>query len=242
MNEQGKKVFITYDSVFLNSDSLFIEYNDVIKSPFFTFLLSAQNNEDFNTLFDTTPIKGLNKMELYEWYQYRNDQSLFLSLEMQPEVKELFNSDDLIKTWCNEYLYGLLDSHPELVEFDTTHIFVNTLTNIMKTTMVNKYYVYTPIYSKSIENDLHKLFNKEIIYVHGNLVDVLKENNISSNSTFVFSDIKKLIDLKEANILNGSSILIADKYGYNYKYKELVIDVNEVCNGHIFKLNFFNNN
>lgn len=240
-NDGVKKVIITYDSVFLNADSMFIEYNDVIKSPFFAFILSAQENEYLSKIFDISLIHGLSKEELYEWYICRNDQSLFLSLPLHPEMREVFKTEEMLRTWGDEYLYKILDSHPELVEYDTRHVFINTIQKIMNTKLVDKYYIYTPVYSKSIHDSIKKIFPNKISYVYGTLVDVLKDNKITSNSTFVFSDLKKIKDIKCAGILNNSSILIADRYGYNYNYKDYVIDPYDVGDGDVFKMNFFNN-
>ena len=237
----SNNIMMTYNSVFLNSDAMFVEFNDVINSPFFSFLLSAQNNEELNNLIDASVIRGLSKEELFEWYKYRNDQNLFLSFVLRPELESNFKNDDEIKEWSDRYLYRLLDNHPDFVSEYTNLPFLNTMHNIVKTTLVSKFYIYTPVYSKTIESYINKEFNEKARYVYGKLTDVIKENNITNNSTFVFSELKKLQDLKDADVLNQSSVIVADRFGYNYELKEYIIDPYKVGDGCIFKLNFFNN-
>ena len=86
------------------------------------------------------------------------------------------------------------------------------------------------------------MYDGKAKYVYGDLVKVLKENEITSNSTFVFSDITKINSLKEAGILNLSSVIIADRYGYNYGGEnEVVIDLEKYLSEDTFKLDFFDN-
>jgi len=239
-----KNAILTYDSTFLNCDSMFIEYDDVIKCPFFLFLNSIKENDALNELFDLTEISGLDNDGLYEWYINRKDQNIFKSLKLQEGVLETyFNNDiNMFYDWCETVPYQTIDTTKFFVETDTELNFVEILKTLMTGTLVPKYYVYTPKESKMIREDLIHLFNNKVIYVHGNLEDVLRENKITENSTFVFSDITKITALENVGILNYASVIIADKYSYNYKDSEnIVLDLTELAKRAYFKLDFFNN-
>lgn len=239
-----KNVIITYDSTFLNSDAIFIEYDDVIKSPFFIYLDSIKNNEALKTIFDLSEISDLNFDELYEWYINRKNQNIFKCLKLQDGVLEkFFNNDiEIFNKWCETVLYESIDTNEYFVKTDTELNFVDSLDMLLKVNIVNKYYIYTPIESKFIKEDIQKRFKNKITYVYGDLKEVLKNNNITANSTFIFSDVSKVLILDEIGLLNLSSIAIADRYGYNYKdSKNIIIDKNNISNKIVFKMDFFNN-
>ena len=70
MEETGKqnKIILSTEGVFMNSDALFIEYLDVIKSPFYIFLKminSPKGKEVLNQIFDLSEIDGKTDDELY---------------------------------------------------------------------------------------------------------------------------------------------------------------------------------
>jgi hypothetical protein len=231
---------------FLNCDSMFIEYNDVIKSPLFLFLNSIKDNQSLSTIFDLSEIMDLDIPALYEWYVNRKHHNIFKCLKLQDGVMEEYfeNSIDVFNDWCEEIPYRSLDLSPYFVETDTELNFVEILNTLLSIggSLVNKYYVYTPIKVEKIQKDLIELFGDKIVYVYGNLEDVLKENEVTSNSTFVFSDIQKILTLDKVGILNLSSIIIADRYAYNYKdEKTPIIDIDSLTKNSIFKLDFFNN-
>jgi hypothetical protein len=239
MDNNTVNVYTTYDSVFLNSDAMFIEYDDVIKSPFFNYLTIVQNTDALSSLVDTSVIRGLDDAELYEWYRYRNDQLIFLSLNLTPSAKKSLPNDNTVREWGWKFLYNSIDIKKDLLDIDVLPFDI-TLRKLMETPMVKQYYVYTPIFSSAIKEELSN-YKKSITYVYGDLNDVLIKHDIPFNSTFVFSDLKKILNLKETNKLNQSSVIVADRYGYNYKYKDYVIDLKNLGKGCIFKLNFFNN-
>lgn len=241
---EPKSAIITYNSTFLNCDSIFIEYDDVIKCPFFLFLNSIKDNEALSSIFDLSEISGLGMEELYEWYTNRKHQNIFKCLKLRDGVIEQFfeNSIDLFNTWCEEVIYLSIDTNDYHVPSDTELNFVKVLSALMSQSLVDKYYIYTPYKSNKIEEDLIKLFGTGVTYVYGKLEDVLKENGITPNSTFVFSDLNKVHVLDKVGLLNLSSVIIADKYGYNYKDKTTPnLDVESLSKNSIFKLDFFNN-
>ena len=240
MEKTGKnnKVILSSNSTFLNSDSIFIEYHDVIKSPYFSFLRLLLNNEIFGSLFDLSEIKGLDDEGLYEWYTNRKHQFVLDNFAHNEEM-EIFK-DINIHEWSIDFLYKEFDELPSIVYEDTALNFVPILVRLSKSNLVNKFYVYTEKYSEPIKKELLEAF-PFINYVYGDMVEVIKENKIPYNSTFVLSDIRKIEKIKESGRLQQSSIVIADKYGYNYDGEKFVINLEEYFKDYIFKLDFFDN-
>lgn len=251
MEETGEnnKVFVNrYDGVFQNAVAIFIEYEDVIKSFQFWILLLLQKSSALKEIFDLSEIENLTDLgDLYYWYLKRKEQNIFYCLPVKTDAYEkYFGSDkDNFKNFAIDFLAEQRESMPELVSKGSPLGFVNVLQSLLTNHMVQHVYIYTGDYlSKVIEEDMKDLFpGKSFRYVSGNIVDVLKDKEITSNSTFVFSDLTKVLALKEADKLNMSSILIAGHYSYNFKEddKEPIIDIEKLMDECVFKLDFFEN-
>ena len=245
MNDDGTtKVILTYDNAFLNADSIFIEFDDVINSPFFTFLVNMKNNEAFKEVFDTSEIEDYSLEELYEWYINRTHKNILWNIPLNELVMEkIFNNNEIaFYQWCDEFLYKELDAIPALIDYGTELNFYNILKMLLGKKIVKEIYIYSEYYSKTIEEYIGREFDSNIKYVYGNLDEVLVREKITANSTFVFSDINKMYDLQEAEILNLSSVIIADRYAYNYDGEDNpCVDLDELYENALFKLDFFNN-
>lgn len=250
MTPTGKnnKIFLARDTPFLNSDLLFVEYFDVIKSPLFILFSSAIENDALNMIFDLSEFKDKSVEELYEWYVKRKRVNLFHNLPIKEDAYvDIFQSDDdKLMEWIDEIIEGGLNNIPELcngyeLNFQYTLHHINKDRKILKRVIV-----YTPFYSETILKDLSTTFGDGVEYVYGDIDSVLQSEkfNITSNSTFVFADAGNVYALENANLLDYSSILIADKYGYNYNnYTDEFpkYDFLKLRKEHIFKLDFFNN-
>ena len=58
--------------------------------------------------------------------------------------------------------------------------------------------------------------------------------------TSIFSDAYKIFTLLDAGILDRSSVIIGDRYQYNYiNENEFIIDEEKLIPDHLFKLDFF---
>ena len=78
---ETKPVILTQDSMFMNANTLFIEYIDIIRP--IGFLVSIFLNrikEDYNGLFDLSPIDGLEYDGIWEWYINRKNQNVVYEL------------------------------------------------------------------------------------------------------------------------------------------------------------------
>ena len=108
--------------------------------------------------------------------------------------------------------------------------------------MVKRVYVYSNDYSERLKEEIVEEYGTNVKYVTGKISEIIKEENITNNSTFVFSDIRNILELEEANVLGLSSVVVADRYGYNYQdEKNLIVDMERLSKENVFKLDFFNN-
>ena len=67
-----KKVVLTHEGVFLNNDAVFVEYEDVLRSIFFTVFYYLKDSDVVNEYFDLSEIEDLDDEELYIWYAKRH--------------------------------------------------------------------------------------------------------------------------------------------------------------------------
>lgn len=240
-----KKVVLTHDSVFLNNDAVFVEYEDVLRSIFFTVFYYLKESDVVNKYFDLEEIEDLDANELYLWYIQRKDRELLYNFPVDDEIfeKACDRDKDTLKQFCVQLLYHELDSSDYYLEMAGKLNFMDVLKSYTKTDLKSKIYIYSECESSTIKKDIEKTFGGSATYVYGNIIDVLKENKITANSTFVFSDVYKVLALKEAGILKFSSVIIADWFQYNYEEdgKTLKIDLQELYKEDVFKYEFFNN-
>ena len=247
MEDTGKdnKILISSDNVFMNSDCIFIEYDDVIKSPYFMIALyfANPNITEADMIFDLTEIKGLDIDALYEWYTQRKHHFILDNFEFVENNIEFKEDDKDGSKWKREFVYSMYENIPDIVFSDTSLNFVTVLSNLIKHNMiVRKFYIYTERYSKTIEMELVEAF-PTVQYVYGDLIEVLKRENISNNSTYILSDVKKIPAIAQAGKLHLSSVILADRYEYNYKdgTEDLNVPIELLLTESIFKLDFFDN-
>ena len=239
------KKFVTYDSPFLNSDALFVEFNDVLTSPFFIFIWQVHDNAYINEIFNFDSFKGKNVSEIYDWYIRRRHRNPLLDIPLREGVFEKIfrNNKKEFINWTWEFLYKELDALPEIMQFNSTLNFFESLKIAAPQPMIKQTYVYSEYPSETIKTWLDKNYHLHVSYVSGDLKEILKENNITYNSTFVFSDITKINILKEMDLLKFSSILLADKYDYNYKEdnSDYIINIDGYLKETSFKFDCFDN-
>lgn len=245
--DSNNKVFLASDTPFLNSDLLFVEYLDVLKSPLFLLLQTLKENPFLNTIFNLEEIRNMQLDELYKWYVNRKEFDIFHNFPVFDNAyNELFNGNvDDMDEWCNTIILKELETIPSLISDEFRLNFYQTLvTAALDKNIVKDIIIYTPWYSYAIEQEVEYNFPERVTYAGGDLLETLKDPslNIGRNSTFVFSDASKIYTLEEANLLGYSSVIIADKYGYNYNEDgEFKYDLSEQVKTNLFKLNFFDN-
>lgn len=228
------KIYRSKDTIFYNSQCLFVEFDDIIKMPSFMYLYSITKSSTLDSIFDLTEIKNLNADELLEWYVNRKHRNFFMDIPSK-------NNIEITDKNRNELLIKGLSSMPELYSTYSELYFadaLNTLSN--ETNLIKKIVVYSDYNTPYLESYIHDNYNENIIVKMGNFIDTIK--NIPNDSTFVFSDIKKVLMLEEAKKLDYSSILISNGYRYNYKnLEDFIIPFDDIVNRHVLKYNFFDN-
>jgi hypothetical protein len=239
----GPKAILTYGSPFVDSENLFIEYFDILKCAKFTILGIVLQTEIFNQIFDTSELQGLNDEELYEWYINRRYRNVFRNFHMKKEALSSFfdNDEEKANAWVDSFEKQELEELPIFDEpYENNLKFIDVLRFLENKDTVKRIFIYTDEYSKAVQEDIQKSFGNNINYVYGDIGEIIRENQISRDTTFVFSDITKINKLVENNLLSYTSILIGNWYGYNYDDDEnLVIDLEGITKDVYVKIYFF---
>ena len=230
------KVYSCKDTLFYNSQCLFIEYHDVLKSPWLMLLGVIKDNEDLNRVFDMSEIKDLDGGSLVEWYLTRKNRNFFMDFPLHVNPDDRPDND-----FYDNLLFKLLSSNNSFYECDTKLNFYDVLKNVYDRKMlIKKIKIYSEFYDANIEKELESEFNNSVEYCYGNFSDVAK--TIPDDTTFVFSDINKINILATENKLNYQSILIVNKLRYNYDNEgNPKADLNLLSEKFTFKYNFFEN-
>lgn len=196
------------DNMFLNSTSVFIEYYDIIKSPWFTVMQANKDNPRLNEIFDMSPIEKLSDAALYEWYKNRHNINPFKDLVLKIQ-DEGFDPDILMDTF--------LEKEPRYVYESKPLEFVNALKTLLKQQFKTTYYIYTPEpASNAIRTDMESISDyASYKFLSGGLITSLKE--VDRDCTYILSDVNKVRVLFNSNRLNCSSVLVAQDYAYNHE-------------------------
>lgn len=239
MSEKKIKMIPTHDdSVFMNSKSVFVEYIDLIRSPYFYILRGIANSKmsNINSVFDLSKIQGKSDIELIEYYYHRRHQNPLYDL-----AKPGADYDKLDKI-----MDGTIERDGELLMYSPELNMVDAITILMHTDslLVKKVFIYYPYENQNIRSDVNTLFgfNENIEFVTGDLDEVLKA--VPEDSTYVFSDIMKIETLAKLEKLNLSSIVLPYEYGYNYEHPgdiggNLLLDLDKFRDTSLFKIDFF---
>ena len=233
MMQNGEKVYFrSNDVMFQNAHCLFIEYTDIIRSPYFIFLtLMMKSPEKFSKyykldIFDNYDIEGLS-----EWYIHRKNQNPLVDL-LTDEARETLSEEKL-----DEFINEQIIEHKELIELSPLLNLGNVLFNLSEE-VVKSVVIWYPYKNSTIEKDIHDTFGDGVKFMYGNLFNVLDQ--IPKDSTYIFSDITNIDLLYEKKKLHLSSIIIPNEYGYNYINDDILkINVDEYQKDVVFKLDFF---
>lgn len=232
-----KKVFLAKDTMFYNSQCIFVEYNDVIKIPWFALLYVIRNDENMEKFFDLTEIKDLDHQCLLEWYIHRKHRNFYKDLKIKPEFQNHIDNKFL-----DDLLINQLNSNDFFYKLDTELLFAQPL-RILSTSqksLVKRIVIYNENDDEYIKNDINLIFNNCAEFISGNFKEAIK--SIPEDSTYVFSDISKINILAEENKLAFSDVLIANGFRYNYDDDmKLKVDFDELSKKYVFKYEFFDN-
>lgn len=236
-----KKVIRTENTLFKNSQCLFVEYSDILKTPFFLLLRAIQSSSVCKKIFDLSAIEHLDFGRLYLWYLSRKH---FNPYREFPVIGEVENFDD---NFFDYIIKAHLESSELFYSENTELLFSSILKDTLQendSNLIKRVIVYDEFGGKFFEEDVAKLYPSSRIRVECRTGDFLSAiQNLPQDSTYVLSDIHRILDLKQMGKLDYSSILIPYDYQYNYNPsgKSYTIDLEELQKTNTFKINLFRN-
>lgn len=236
LTQSGTKVFTSINSPFVCSDTVVIEYNDILRPLGFDLLRVMRTSDILNKLMDVGSIQNISNMELFEWYLYRDEINVFKNFELDENA---FKDIEDEFEWLDDFFYKEIDVL-NILDIAIKYKIYETLPSICNQDLIKNVYIYTDNYSSAIENDIKENFGIKATYIHGDFVEALKRYNITNDTSYILSDILKINDLKENNLLEYSSILLAEGYGYNFVDGEPLVDIEELTSNILFKIFYFN--
>lgn len=228
------KVLTGSPNIFYNSSRLFVEYDDIIRMPQFMLLcgLDPYDLRALNQVIDFSEIAGYSSEGLLEWYFMREDKNLYMNFpfyEMEGEGKKIF---------CEKLLEMHLGASDVFYRDEGRLSFFNVLQEIMRyKELLHDVVIYNDYYSPYLEEDVRANFPGARC-VFGNIEHALME--CPNDSTFVFSNIENIQVLYDIGKLEYSSIILANRYRYNFtKEGQPKIDFETFAEGVPYKLHYF---
>ena len=224
-------VLCSQDRPLSNSHSIFIEYYDIIEIPFFYLLYQLDHIDESLPIlqeFYFHDLRSFSREELFEWY-IKRDHRNFLENRSRENITNLDTVFEKLVEDKNYFDIKLLPFHKVVSQF-------------CQSKMVEHIYLWTREENRILKNIIHQRYQEElqsnVTYLHGSFSSILP--SVHPDSTFVFSDIRNILELEKNQRLDYTSIVIPLEYGYNYdKEKNFIIDIDELTKKHIFKLNLF---
>ena len=237
LTEKGTKVFTSFGSPFINSDNLFIEYNDILRPIGYDLLRALRSSNIINTFLNIEPIQNISNIELFEWYINRDELNIFYNFDRNDLY---FNSIEDPYDWLDTFLYKEIDEL-NIVNNSIKYELYNTLPSVSRFDVIKRVFIYTEKYSSAIERDILENFGTKAKYIYGDFIEVVKNSNLSDSTTFIIADIDKLALLEDNDLLKYTSVLLSDGYFYNFDDEgNPLIDLEELTDNDLFKLFLFN--
>lgn len=206
----------THEGVFMNSRCLFIEYLDVIKSPYFLLALDIWQNKNIKEKppFSFSSLRNCESGgDVVQWYYERNHQDVLRSLVDKKQLPNI-NFKEI-----EEESNRLLLNHPVYVENGIPLRFKTILDQAAgdDNLLIPDIRIWYPHENEVIRKDIEEMYPQEYIKpIFGNIMDILKKDDIAKDTTYVFSNWDYLEVLKATERLNFSSVLLAKEFLYNY--------------------------
>ena len=231
-----KERVISFDSVFLNSESIFIEYVDIIRATYYPLLNLMRKHEE-HPLYDLSKINNLSVEEFGDWYISRKHQNPLL---------DLFPDDNMNhpgSVLMDSILDEQISKVPQLLKMAPILNGGKVLKNLFKDgnqLVEGGFYIWYPTMNKSVINDINTTFESIMKYGHiltGPIDEAL--THVPNDSTYIFSDITNINVMHDIGKLAYSSIIIPVEYGYNANDGKYIIDFDMLRKEVVFKLDEF---
>lgn len=238
MGPDGKMIVRTNKEIFFNSKAIFIEYIDVLKSPYFQIIemLSMEEENILHPPFDCSVLIGASGEECANWYYNRDYQNIFLEmLDDDTEIEDI-DIEDANKFLNKQILEWMIKRSRNLKFADIAHKLVSVYPEL-----VGEIIVWYPYENEYIKRDVDEIFSGakvHVKFVTGDIVEVLK--TVPDDSTYVFSDLNHINDLINADKINYASVLVAGDYFYNIDEDgKMKINIEGLLEKYIFKFDRF---
>ena len=156
---KNNKIFISSDTLFQNSKCLFVEYDDIIKSPQFILLQFIKEIDAIKNIFDLSEIEGKELEEMYEWYLLRQYKNIFLNFPVDKDTyaSAFHNDNEIYYQFCDELLKTQLNKIPECFSADAILNFSGTLQKLTwDGLLVKKVIVYCEYGFEHAKDDIEK--------------------------------------------------------------------------------------
>ena len=224
----------TNDGMFMNAECLFVEYQDIIKMPWYVLMSVIHQNEKLLPLINIKKIDGLDETGLMEWYCQRVNRNPLVEIASAP----------LEKVDYDEILDVLMRNSEIFYEVDTCLNAVSAIKIALRQGIVKQVIVYSDEINPVIEKDVYGLLgNKKVKFFAGNLDQVLER--MPQDSSYMISDFNKAITIADAGKLDYASLILPYDYAYNFVMDENgnrnpIVDFDYLGKDHLFKMTYFN--
>ena len=239
--EEHKSVYRSSDMPFLNSKCLFVEFMDMMAIPWFNAVRLTSTLSATKDIYTFNEFNPTDVGESLEWYVNRRSRNVFDSLEIKPGVK-------LEEGFSENFLKHVesIDKHMFLAaprlgpHYVIDRLIRDNKGNVLKKdAMVGKVVIYTENNIPFINEYIENFFGKTSIieYQYGKFEDIISD--IQTDSTYMLSDITKVMKLKMCGKLKFSSLILAGNYRYNMYDKDTpILNIDELRKEIVFKSDF----
>ena len=240
-NNGKKKIIFSTPNIFTNSQCIFIEYNDIIRSPGFNLLYGYLHNgyEEASKIFDLSELKDLDLNSLYNFYSNSLYRNILYELKFTDAFTNLLKEQGIDENYIDSFKDNMYEKALSSVEslYDRYYLqFSDSLHALIRSGFVKRYIIYNETDNRFIRNDISDTFGG-VDFAYGDLHDIFK--TLPRDTTYVFSDVKKVKILNECGMMEYSSILLGDRYEYNYDDEDNYVIPIEIFEDKIYKFNTF---
>ncbi len=215
-------------TIFQNSECVFVEYNDCIQIPWFTFLTFFVKNETMQEYFDIEYMKHLSIPALMDYYMNREHINPLIDLIKDESKVDVSKLDD--------FLYDQIESNEIFFSQSSGTQIIPIVNNLLKTELVKRVVVYYPHDCEFVRKDIEDKFLGKAEFKFGNIEDVLRE--VPQDTTYIFSDATNVLLLEELGKLDFSAFLLPNNYKYNFvddNREEFVVNMKYLEEKYTFK-------
>lgn len=215
---------------FSGTHALFVQYDDIIRSPMLNVMRMNKRNPKLATLVDLSSICYMYHYGIYEWYVNRLDWNPLRALCPDLDEETAFN---VMKTFiASDKIY---------TESSVQLPFVEIMRFILQQKYNMKVFIYNEFDNPFVKNDIDELFpNYRIEIITGSVREAIKK--VPNDATYVFSNMLFVDVLDELDKLKLSNIMVAGNYRYNYQltdHRVMKIHLAKLREKCAFKLKLF---